>query len=471
MSILSRISELGRCLAVSGLRSDGPFGPRPAPQAAGEVENGFGLGFGPASGLGTVLVLASLALASGPARADGFRVEGEIHVDDLLIRGGYEEIAPVPRHGVEVELWSDPDPGEFVRVGESVQLRFRTNEDCYVTLISIDGEGRARRLFPRRGDDGWVRAGRVQALPGRWDDFDLRFTGPVGEEYVFAIASRDPLVRYYPAWLSAGWGPSWNDCDYRYGRSDLYDTGWCVGDPIPEIYRFTERLVPFPGRYATYAATWIRFDVGRRHAPVWRVCNECGGLIGNGHDCGHGYFEIHVGIGRGVCDFYRPRPAPRYRHVVCRTVEPIRWNRVFREPVGRWRSPGDVDGPRSSPDRSRDGKVDKRVMTPDEYRWMREEKTREGVVRSRERSGAQGGEPRQDRIVDAGRTEDSRREDRARVAERKVEGDRSRESSSPGKSSDPRSAVQKSSDSKSSDSKSSDSKSSDGAQRSQRSRR
>ncbi|MEZ4648118.1 MAG: DUF4384 domain-containing protein [Candidatus Eisenbacteria bacterium] len=395
MSIFQLISKLSRFLGASiGWRNDARLVAAPAQVLAGRRHRPAtsGLGFGPASGLGTILVLASLALASGPARADDFRINGQIHVDDLVVSGEYQRIAPVPRdRRVEIDLWSNPDPGDFVRVGDRVELFFRTTEDCFVTIISIDANGQAQRLFPRRGDDGWVRAGRVQALPGRRDDYDLRFTGPIGEEYVFAVASLDPVAHYYPDWLVIGNPRGWDDCHYSYGASDLYDTGWCVGDPLPEIYRFTERLVPYPHRRDTYSAAWIRFDVGRR-APVWRICNDCGGRIDHGHDCGHGYFEIHVGIGRGVFDFYGPRPRPRYRHVVCRTEEPRRWNRIFHEPVGRWRSPGDVDHvgrndrlsdvigrDRKEPagggyhDGGRnDGRPDGHSMTPDEYRKYRE---------------------------------------------------------------------------------------------------
>lgn len=380
--------------------------------------HGFDLGSGPASGLGKILVLASLALASGPARADQFRVSGEVRVDDLVVRGGYEQIVTVPRGGLEVELWSDPEAGALVRVGERVQFHFRANADCYVTLISIDGDGRARRLFPQRGDDGWIRGGRVHALPGRWDDFDFRFNGPPGDEYVFAVASLDPLTHRYPGWLTGGSGRSWESCGYRYGHSDLYDTGWCVGDPIPEIYRFVERLVSLPRDRHAYAATWIRFDVGRRH--VWHVCNDCGGRHERGRDCGHGSVEIRIGVAFGCVDFGRPCPPRRYRHDVCRTIEPHRWNRVFHEPVGRWRDddPGrprphdvwgadddrgrgrgdhdhddrgrgrgdDTDERGGSPARSRDqdggrGERDApRSLSPEEYVSWREKNAKERVV-------------------------------------------------------------------------------------------
>ena len=490
MSIFQLISKLSRFLGANvGWRNDTRLVAAPAQVFVGRKHRPAtsGLGFGPASGLGTILVLASLALASGPARADDFRVNGQIHIDDLVVGGEYQRISPVPRgRGVEIDLWSNPDPGDFVRVGDRVELFFRTTEDCYVAIVSIDANGQAQRLFPRRGDDGWVRAGRVQALPGRRDDYDLRFTGPAGDEYVFAVASLDPIAPYFPRWLVSGGPRGWDDCDYRYGSSDLYDTGWCVGDPLPEIYGFTERLVPYPHRRDTYSAAWIRFDVGRR-TPVWRICNDCGGRIDHGHDCGHGYFEVHISIGRGIFDFYGPRPRPRYRHVVCRTEEPRVWNRTFHEPVGRWRNPGDVgpvgrhqsledvigkDGKQKN-DRTRSGYSngsghDDRAMTPEEYRKYRDREAgssdrgtdHRSKLESRERdyrSDSSAGDSRSDRS-----TVDRSRSDKPKVEtsssdKPKVETSRSDRSSEEATRSD-RVKVERSRSDRSSSEKSSSSK-------------
>ena len=84
-----------------------------------------------------VIAMAFAALAGIPNRA---RAQNP----------GWEKgLVPVPTSGIEVEFWSDPAAGSLVQPGGRARLYARTNADCYLTVFSVDTEGRMRLLYPR----------------------------------------------------------------------------------------------------------------------------------------------------------------------------------------------------------------------------------------------------------------------------------------------------------------------------------
>lgn len=91
-----------------------------------------------------------------------------------------------------VRLWTD-DRRSIYRMGEVVRLRFQVEEDAYVAVVRVDGNGRLSLLWPRN-----PRA-RALARAGKTNDVNSHrgYSFNAGQEqgtgYVFAIASYDPL--------------------------------------------------------------------------------------------------------------------------------------------------------------------------------------------------------------------------------------------------------------------------------------
>ena len=286
----------------------------------------------PALGLGILVTLASLTLVAGRADASGnISVQGSITIGDPP-RGPVHQIVPVPNSGVRVDLWADPGAGAYVRPGDAVRFFFQTNADCYVTLVSVDTEGRARLLFPTYGEDGWVHAGRTYRLPGRRSDYDFRFNGPAGIEYVFAVASLSPPYPYYPAWMVE------DQCwDLGHWRRDyeptLYETGWVVGDPLWSIRDFVFELVGRHSNPRSYDSEWISFYVGYRKPGHghWGYCDH--------NHCTCGGVRIYLGgivVSTGRFDFH-VHTRPHYHYKVCRGWAKPKFYKGWYEPHGRWK--------------------------------------------------------------------------------------------------------------------------------------
>lgn len=353
-------------------------------------------------------------------------------------------LVPVPRHGLIVDLWSDPGSGSVVIPGDRVRLGFRANADCYVTVLSVNTEGRVRLLYPGPHDDGWTASGRVHHLPSRHDQYDLQFSGPEGIEYVYAVASLSPMVNRYPGWLIDGrrWEPDpWED-------EDLWSSGWVVGDPYYRLHGFCRQLVATPEYPDTYASAWVSFSVGRRVHHPRSLCRDCHGVFGPdpyGRPCPAVRVCVDGSWWSGVIDF-RVICAPRYPYEICRDWRPRGGHWRGGPPDGRWRW-STADGPKrlrevfeNPPKRGRadpghewdrrdhgkrnGGREDTRDRDDDRDRGREGDRDDETAV---ERDRIERGEESRSRDVD-------RQNNRGETPER---GDRSRDRTSKGPSKEP----------------------------------
>ncbi|MFA6233272.1 MAG: DUF4384 domain-containing protein [Bacteroidota bacterium] len=161
-------------------------------------------------------------------------------------------------HGLNVDLWSDRNQDEVYYPGESVDIFFRANDDCFVTIYSIGSDGDIEILFPQYPDNGFVFGGMTYRLPEYYDDWNYRISGPTGVEYLQAVASRHPRP-------------------FRYGqRNGRYHLGFdpVVGDPFIAINSINSRIILSSRIHAT--AT-LSFFIGSR---VWYpryMCYDCHG--------------------------------------------------------------------------------------------------------------------------------------------------------------------------------------------------
>jgi hypothetical protein len=251
---------------------------------------------------------------------------------------GAKRLVPVPTAGIEVAFWSDPPAGSLVHPGSQARLYARTNADCYLTVFSVDTEGRMRLLYPRSFEDGWIAGGRNYRVPEPGSGYDLRFAGPPGMEYVYALASLHPLHSRYPSWMSMGLEPmppldDWND------DIDPYRCGRVVGDPFYQVRTFCEDLVPYPEQRDSYATAWVYFHLGRRVPYPRFLCSDChgGGWVDPyGPVCPA--VRIRAGDVRcsGYIDF-RVAWFPRYTYEVWTGWRPRTWRgHRWDGPDGRW---------------------------------------------------------------------------------------------------------------------------------------
>ncbi len=94
-----------------------------------------------------------------------------------------------------IHLWTNK---QDFRKGDNITFSFRTDRDCYLTLVDISTDGELNVIFPNcYHKDNYVRAGKTYTIPGPDYGFEFEVGGPTGIERVKAIATLTPY-RMFP---------------------------------------------------------------------------------------------------------------------------------------------------------------------------------------------------------------------------------------------------------------------------------
>ncbi|MCC7261843.1 MAG: caspase family protein [Candidatus Latescibacteria bacterium] len=109
-----------------------------------------------------------------------------------------------PTPPFKVSVWANrgreaaAEPQKLVqaKVGELLTFSFKTDRDCYLTLIDLGTTGKITVLFPNEYQpSGFVKAGQVYQTGTRGLlPFQIRASGPPGRELVKVIATLDSLA-------------------------------------------------------------------------------------------------------------------------------------------------------------------------------------------------------------------------------------------------------------------------------------
>lgn len=80
-----------------------------------------------------------------------------------------------------------------VNPGDTITIRFQTDQDAFVRLIDKGTSGKITCLWPNQfsGPDNFVKAGRWYSFPSPTDRFRFRVSGPEGLEKIVAVASAE----------------------------------------------------------------------------------------------------------------------------------------------------------------------------------------------------------------------------------------------------------------------------------------
>ncbi|MCP4580630.1 MAG: DUF4384 domain-containing protein [candidate division Zixibacteria bacterium] len=96
--------------------------------------------------------------------------------------------------GLEVDIWINKGEASTYYYGEDVAIFFRTNADCYVVVYDIDPAGNVSLIYPSSYDGAtYVEGETVYRIPDHFDEYRLEVSGPDGAEYIYAVASYDPI--------------------------------------------------------------------------------------------------------------------------------------------------------------------------------------------------------------------------------------------------------------------------------------
>ncbi len=97
----------------------------------------------------------------------------------------------VSEEKIKIDLWTDE---KSYRIGEKLTVNFKTDRDCYVTLVDVGTSGNVHILFPNRFSVGnKVKANETYSVPAKDDGYKITVNGPPGTEIVRAIATLKPI--------------------------------------------------------------------------------------------------------------------------------------------------------------------------------------------------------------------------------------------------------------------------------------
>lgn len=103
---------------------------------------------------------------------------------------------PTREGEIKVELWTEKP---VYKIGDSMTLKFKTNQDCYITILDVGTSGKVNILYPNRFSGGnKIIAGKTYSIPGPDDGYAIRVEGMPGIEVVRAIATMTPLSMTQP---------------------------------------------------------------------------------------------------------------------------------------------------------------------------------------------------------------------------------------------------------------------------------
>jgi hypothetical protein len=204
---------------------------------------------------GRILVTALLAIASIP----GMSLARALSVDVSTNRG-------------DSAVFQD---------GDRLEIKARASEDAYLMVYEIDAEGYVRLLFPSPDSrhSGFVEGDRTVRLPEENSRYELAVSGPVGEGYVVAIASRDPFTD--PPWYLRPIDPRGEDLGYERTGADQDDEegvtseGRIVGDPFVAMERIRRRVLPDPEDRGSFATEYVTYYVHEQVKYPRYICNDC----------------------------------------------------------------------------------------------------------------------------------------------------------------------------------------------------
>ncbi len=90
-----------------------------------------------------------------------------------------------------VDIWTNK---ESYRVGEEIRFYFRSDRNCYLTLVDYEPTGKVKILFPNRYyQNNFIKAGKTYTIPGGEYGFKLTIEPPTGTERIKAVATTKPL--------------------------------------------------------------------------------------------------------------------------------------------------------------------------------------------------------------------------------------------------------------------------------------
>ena len=112
-----------------------------------------------------------------------------------------------PSPDFKINIRTDRGKNPSYKINDLISFEFEADRDCYLTLIDISTDGSITILFPNKYNyDNRVEAGETYIIPAKDMGYQVRVTGPAGNEMVKAIATEEPvdISKLTPECVQAG---------------------------------------------------------------------------------------------------------------------------------------------------------------------------------------------------------------------------------------------------------------------------
>ena len=84
--------------------------------------------------------------------------------------------------------------GKSFKIGDMINIKFKSSKDCYLTLLNIGTSGKLTILYPNSlHKDNFIESGKLYEIPGDEYGFEYQLSGPAGTEKLKAIVTESKI--------------------------------------------------------------------------------------------------------------------------------------------------------------------------------------------------------------------------------------------------------------------------------------
>lgn len=115
------------------------------------------------------------------------------------------------------------------RIGDKINLYFRAEKDCHLTLINYGTSSKMTVLLPNAlSQDNFIKGGIIYAIPGEDYPFDYILSGPLGTERIKAIGTTNKI----------------NLMDITFNRDEIFKASSATARDISIVAKRLEDVAP-----------------------------------------------------------------------------------------------------------------------------------------------------------------------------------------------------------------------------------
>jgi hypothetical protein len=100
------------------------------------------------------------------------------------------------KHNNQANLKISVLPNSRLKIGKSMKIRIRSNNNGYLLLFEINSKGDLMRLFPKQNKPRYIKARSTLTIPDRFYGFQFITGEPIGKGSLIAILIEDNISKY-----------------------------------------------------------------------------------------------------------------------------------------------------------------------------------------------------------------------------------------------------------------------------------